>query len=276
MMTEAFDGRPPVCVRGAYDGSVLFLQRNHGALELPETLGLDRRRGFWVMERYSDAATRADVSTDDWPFLYMAERRYPTSYLGVGALVLLLTLLLARGVMGARPAPGRAVFFFLGAGFMLVETKAITELGLTFGNTWHVVGVSIAGILAMAYAATLLVPRTRFLGSAIPFLLLLGSLAAGWAAARAGGFPPTLVGRLAAVALLSCPILFSGLLFARFLERDSDVPSAMAANLLGAMFGGLLEYNSMYFGFAFLYWLAAALYAAAFAFAVRRRPVAAG
>jgi hypothetical protein len=33
-------------------------------------------------------------------------------------------------------------------------------------------------------------------------------------------------------------------------------------NLLGAMVGGILEYNSMYFGFQSLYWLAAALYGA--------------
>ncbi len=38
----------------------------------------------------------------------------------------------------------------------------------------------------------------------------------------------------------------------------------MSANLFGAMCGGLLEYNAMYFGFQFLYWLAAALYAGAF------------
>jgi hypothetical protein len=33
-------------------------------------------------------------------------------------------------------------------------------------------------------------------------------------------------------------------------------------SLLGAMAGGVLEYNSMYFGFQSLYWLALALYAA--------------
>ena len=30
-------------------------------------------------------------------------------------------------------------FFLLGAGFMLVETKNITELGLGFGNSWQVI-----------------------------------------------------------------------------------------------------------------------------------------
>jgi hypothetical protein len=36
-------------------------------------------------------------------------------------------------------------------------------------------------------------------------------------------------------------------------------------NLLGAMCGGLPEYNSMYFGFQFLYLVAAGLYFLAFA-----------
>jgi hypothetical protein len=45
-------------------------------------------------------------------------------------------------------------------------------------------------------------------------------------------------------------------------------------NLLGAMCGGILEYNSMYFGFRFLYLLAIGLYAAALlsGLAFRSRP----
>ena len=45
---------------------------------MPAGLSLDRRQGFWVMERFEDPGVRADVSTDDWPFLYMAARVYPT------------------------------------------------------------------------------------------------------------------------------------------------------------------------------------------------------
>ncbi len=37
------------------------------------------------------------------------------------------------------------------------------------------------------------------------------------------------------------------------------------------MCGGLLEYNSMYFGFQFLYWIAIALYAAALISALLNR-----
>jgi hypothetical protein len=152
---------------------------------------------------------------------------------------------------------------------MLVETKAITELGLTFGNTWHVIGISIAGILAMAFLATIAVSRWRWRGVVVPFVLLLASLGRGWYVSRAGGFAPTMAGKLAAVALLSLPIFFSGILFARFLDTGVSIGGAMAVNLLGAMVGGLLEYNSMYFGFRFLYGLAAALYACAFVLAWR-------
>jgi hypothetical protein len=269
MMTEAFDGRPPLCLRGAYDGSVIFLQKKNGGVALPASLTLDRRQGFWVMERFEDPGVLADVSTDDWPFLYMAARVYPRSYLFMGLVVIALTALLTGNFTRERPAFSHAVFFFLGAGFMLVETKAITELGLTFGNTWHVIGISIAGILAMAFLATVAVSRWRLRGVVLPFVLLLASLGLGWYVSRAGGFAPTAAGKLAAVALLSLPIFFSGILFARFLDTGVSIGAAMAVNLLGAMVGGLLEYNSMYFGFRFLYGLAAALYACAFLLAWR-------
>ena len=269
MMTEAFDGQAPLCLRGAYDGSVIFLQKKNGGAAVPAGLSLDRRQGFWVMERFEDPGVRADVSTDDWPFLYIAARVYPRSYVFMAVVVVLLSLLLTRNFVREKPELGHAVFFFLGAGFMLVETKAITELGLTFGNTWHVIGISIAGILAMAFLATIAVSRWRLRGVVVPFVLLLASLGLGWYVSRAGGFAPTLSGKLGAVALLSLPIFFSGILFARFLDTGVSIGGAMAVNLLGAMVGGLLEYNSMYFGFRFLYGLAAALYACAFVLAWR-------
>jgi hypothetical protein len=190
----------------------------------------------------------------------MAVRQYPTSYLGMAALVLVLSVLLTGNFLDERPRFSNAAFFLLGAGFMLVETKAITELGLTFGNTWQVIGISIAGILVMAFLATLVVAARPRTAVTPPFLLLLLSLAAGYWVAGQGGFPPTTAGRLAAVGLLSLPVFFSGIVFARLLAGERNVASAMAMNLLGAMLGGLLEYNAMYFGFRFLYGLAALLY----------------
>jgi len=87
----------------------------------------------------------------------------------------------------------------------------------------------------------------------------------GWFVARGGGFPPTTAGRIASAAILTSPLFFSGIVFSTLLGTRGSIAAVMAANLLGAMAGGLLEYNSMYFGFRFLYLLAMALYAIAWA-----------
>jgi len=49
--------------------------------------------------------------------------------------------------------------FFFWSRVHLVETKAITELGLTFGNTWQVIAIAIASILIMAFMANGIVHR---------------------------------------------------------------------------------------------------------------------
>jgi hypothetical protein len=66
------------------------------------------------------------------------------------------------------------------------------------------------------------------------------------------------------------------MVFSTLLQRTEDISGAMAANLVGALVGGLLEYNSMYFGFLFLYWLALGVYACAFALFLCRRRTALG
>jgi hypothetical protein len=139
---------------------------------------------------------------------------------------------------------------------MLVETKGITELGLTFGNTWQVIGVVIAGILLMAFLVNCLVQWLGLRRLTLPYVLLLASLGVGLLLMRGGGFAPTMLGRLLAVVVLTCPLFFSEMVFSTLLQSSDDISGAMAANLIGAICGGLLEYNSMYFGFLFLYWVA--------------------
>jgi hypothetical protein len=59
-------------------------------------------------------------------------------------------------------------------------------------------------------------------------------------------------------------MLFSGIVFSTLLRGRPAIAAVMAANLSGAMLGGLVEYNSMYFGFRFLYVLALGFYAVAY------------
>ena len=200
----------------------------------------------------------------------MPRRNYPLSYVVVLTLMLVLAVGMTLGLARLRPQLGLAEFFFLGAGFMLVETKNITELGLTFGNTWQVIGIVIAGILMMGFVANIVVEKRAVTRSGGPYILLLCTLALGAAVALTGGFASTTNGRLAALFVLSSPLFFSGLAFSAAIQRCESMSDAMAANLVGAMCGGLLEYNSMYFGFTFLYWLALGLYGTAMVFSLRR------
>ena len=264
MLQQAFDGCPPVCIRAGYDGADVFVQATNGPLTVPDHLLA--QSGFEnITPAYADASLRTDPATDDWPFFYMPRRIYPFSYLGMMLLVIVLAAILNGTFLRQRPRYSQAAFFFLGAGFMLVETKGITELGLAFGNTWQVIGIVIAGILVMAFLANCLVQVLGLSNPHPPFVLLLLSLAGGLLLARSGGLPSTTWGRLATVAVLTCPMFFSGMVFSTMLSSSRGIAGVMALNLLGAMCGGVLEYNAMYFGYRFLYWLAMGLYLLGFA-----------
>lgn len=263
MMTEAFDGHRPVCVRAGHEGAVAYLQNAEGSLSLPDNLL--KETGFSDQTSvYGDSRLQADPSTDDWPFFYMPRRVYPVSYLVMVLLVLLLTLFLIGNFSGKALQRGHAPFFLLGAGFMLIETKGITELGLTFGNSWQVIGVVIGAIMVMSFLANCAVQWWCPRSTIAPYTLLLASLALGWLIAQRGGLASTWAGRTGTAALLTLPMFFSGIVFSTMLRSGGEISGIMAANLFGAMCGGLLEYNSMYFGFRFLYLMAATLYLFAF------------
>jgi hypothetical protein len=263
MLQQVFDGRRPNCVIAGYDNSAIFLESNSGDWTIPP--GVLQETGFQdATARYADPAILADVSTDDWPFFYMPRRVYPVSYLVMIAMVLLLSMFVTGNFFSERPRFSHLSFFFLGVGFMLVETKGITEMGLTFGNTWQVIGIVIASILVMAFLANCAVLWLRIQRPWIPYLLLLASLAAGWSVAGSGGFSSTALGRLETVAALTGPLFFSGIVFSTLLSTRGQMSGIMAMNLLGAVCGGLLEYNSMYFGFQSLYLIAMLCYVLAF------------
>ncbi len=259
MLRDAFDGREPVCLKSQYGDTYYFLQSASGPVTVDPAVLADAQFED-ITARLASGTIRTDVSTDDWPFFYMPRRVYPFSYLGIISLVLLVTLAFVALLAPGRPEPGHAVFFFLGAGFMLVETKGITELGLQFGNTWHVIGIIIAGILVMALGANAAVKRFEFRRAYVPFALLLVSLGIGYAGARAGGMPSTAAGRIGAVALLTCPVFFSGVVFSTLLRDTQNIAGAMSANLLGAMCGGMLENNALRFGYSSMYLIAAMIY----------------
>jgi spermidine synthase len=262
MLQEAFDGRAPTCIEAGYEGTT-FLISNDPNWRLPAKLMSTVLKD--VTAQYADSSVPATVSTDDWPFFYMPQRVYPVSYLIMIVQILLLSVLLVGNFVAEAPRFSHLSFFFLGVGFMLIETKGITEMGLTFGNTWQVIGIVFAGILIMAFLGNCLVQWLDIRRAQLSYLLLFAALAAGWLAARSGGFASTPLGRLETAVVLSLPLLFSGIVFSTLLAARERISGIMAMNLVGAIVGGLLEYNSMYLGFQALYLIAMGCYLLAFA-----------
>jgi uncharacterized membrane protein len=266
-------------VRVRYDHSrtTAFIARKGQPVTMPDANAF-ASIGFtdvsdYFMQPYPDSA----VPTDDWPFFYMVERAYPVTYMIALGMVLLLSYFFVRKTIGFTDPIDRSYvpFFFLGSGFMLVETKAITELGLHLGGTWYVIAATIVMVLLMAFLANLIVQRKVFQRTGFAYIGLMVSLLVGYVYARNHAlfaFSSPLASLMVSCVLLTIPLFFSGIVFSTLISRAKiNISTALAYNLMGALFGGLMEYNSMYFGFGFLYLLALGFYGIAWAFSVSPR-----
>jgi len=256
MLEEAFDGRSPLVYETQYDGGVTFLIGENVLTDI----GAPGTQLYAV-----DADEQIDTSTDDWPFFYMPARSYPTSYVLILVVLLGVTALFVRDLV---PGAGRSLSwpcFFLGTGFMLIETKGITEAALVFGSTWVVIGAVISGILFMAFLANWVVLKRGAPRPSITYVMLCLAVVAGvvLTSARLGAMPSWLSG-VVLTTVLTLPLFFSGIVFSMELRRSVSVAVALSSNLLGAMLGGVLEYNAMYFGFRSLYIFALVAYLLAF------------
>ncbi|HEV2826236.1 MAG TPA: hypothetical protein VGW76_01450 [Pyrinomonadaceae bacterium] len=218
-------------------------------------------------------------ATDDWPFLYLREPMIPTlSWRGIlimGGLGLLLIFLFLPRRKNSATAPaqreprssgfGSALnvqLFFLGAGFMLVETKAVVTMALLFGSTWVVNSVVFLAVLMMILLANLWTLRSKperlwpyYLGlfitlalnAIVPLDFFLGMNRS--------------LQVLGSCLLVFAPILFAGVIFAASFRRTSEPDRAFGVNIAGAMMGGLAEYSSMLLGFQYVVLVAILFYA---------------
>ena len=193
------------------------------------------------------------LATDDWPFLYLRAPMIPAIVLrGMAVMLAVSLVLLAAAGRGAKWRRADPRMFFLGAGFMLLETKAVVTAALFFGGTWVVNSFVFAGVLAVLLAANLLAARLKP-KSLVPWYAgLFATLAASWVATP---------GSAAAGVLSFAPLLFAGVVFSASYARSKEPSADFGVNAAGAMAGGLAENASMLLGFRGLAVVAAALYA---------------
>jgi SAM-dependent methyltransferase len=200
------------------------------------------------------------IPTDDWPHLFLKRRTLPLDYLQIMAAMLLISCIPLVGTF-RRSGNFSPHFFFLGAGFLLLETKSITELALTFGSTWITNSVVISSIMLVVLLANLVVLRLKPGNYIIPYILLFLCLALTYLLPHkslivSSGTLQVLVSSL----FCGLPIVFSSIIFAMSFSRAANVTGAFSSNLLGCVIGGLCEYLSLPFGFRFLVLVAMAMY----------------
>jgi hypothetical protein len=129
----------------------------------------------------------------------------------------------------------------LGGGFLLLETKGVTEASLLFGSTWMTNAVVIAGFLLMAMMANFIVAlrpiamKAAFAGlfPALVINIFVPYSALAWLDA----VPKIIMTAL----LVGLPVFFTGLAFSELYRRAPDPAAVLGANLLGAVLGGALE-----------------------------------
>jgi spermidine synthase len=217
---------------------------------------------------FRSAPARVDLAgidllpNDDWPQLYLRSREIPWSPIGQGMVVialLSLALLFAfapRG--GARP---NWQMFFLGAGFMLLETKGVVHMALLFGGTWIVNSVVFFTILVMVLAANLFVLKVKPQKLTVFYALLVVALLVN------ALVPMNLFLSLAPLerTVASClvvfvPVFFAGVIFASVFRESRQPDVDFGWNVAGIILGGLSEHLSLILGFNYLILVAIAYY----------------
>ena len=264
MLAEATGRRP-----------IMYLSGRQMVLCVPkdEHIFLPEKIFYFELTTFTNLGS-FEVPTDDWPFLYLSKRTVPSDYIIGIAGLLVVSILSVLGLRERAFGNQDLHFAFLGMGFLLLETKSISDCTLYFGATWLVTTIVVVGVLLMVMTANLVSAHvTRFslwfyvpLFAALLFLMLVPReqvLQFSWGS-RLGW----------ALLAVPLPILFAGIIFSLTFRDAPHASSAFGANLIGAMVGGFSEYLGMALGYHRLSILVIVAYVASLAALMGYRRIA--
>ncbi len=189
------------------------------------------------------------IPTDDWPFLYMKEPGIPDHY----KVFIVIVVLMGAGSLLLLPRGQRRIrlpYFFMGAGFFLIETSNVISLSLLYGSTWVVNVTVFTGILILILLGNvtcILTSRPRY---GLTFSLLFANIIISYATAPSSllGITSVWLQGLVAVVVFLGPVFFASLIFGHLIKQEKDLYQAYGSNLLGAVIGGSCEYLSLMLG----------------------------
>ncbi|MDQ6670098.1 MAG: hypothetical protein M3069_05020 [Chloroflexota bacterium] len=203
-------------------------------------------------------------ATDEWPLMYLRSPSLPLPYIFGLAMVGIIALGL---LFGLTPATARKGFsghmFFLGAAFMLLETRSLVTFALLFGSTWLVNSLVFFAVLCSVMLAVFISTRFPVRPSVPLYGLLVAALLLAYLVPQDAflsiDFLPLRYGLASLVAFL--PVFLANLVFAgSFKGTGPTADVAFASNLIGIMLGGMLEYASLLIGYRNLLLIVIAFY----------------
>jgi len=264
VMFDNLFGRPPVvfyapAVGGLLSATEFVASNDSGSWERASQPSMAK----FIQENPAAFPLSSDGApppiTDDWPYVYHRSRTIPRTYLTVSLILMAIAVLSTRRAFEPKKA-STWCFFFLGAGFLLLETQLISRLALYFGSTWWVNCLALSAILIVLILANLFVQRAPGRPLAAPYVLLVGSLLAiyfiSWDSLH---FDTRILGIMLAGAYC-VPLFFVGVIFAETFRRCENKSSAFGSNIIGAVAGGLAQNLSFIIGLKALLLLAAIFY----------------
>jgi Spermine/spermidine synthase domain len=220
--------------------------------------------------------TEETPATDDWPFLYLQDRSFPTIYI-LGLIMVAVYALVGIVTFAPRKTLRRFDWhmFFLGMAFMLLEVKSLTTFSLLFGTTWLVNSLVFFAILSSVLLAIVVNRRFQFKRISVFYLLLFGVLLLNIL------LPPDalllsnpILRYVLASVLAFTPVFLANIIFTNSFRDSETADIAFASNLLGIIVGAGLEYFSMVTGYRLLLIPVIIFYACALLLRLRssRRP----
>ena len=223
--------------------------------------------------------TDVDVTTDDWPFLYLKNRGIPGLYkaamAGLVSVVALLMFVLHRSTREQESAEAgssrlfiKVAFVLMGLAFLLLETKGVIQFSLLFGTTWKNNSLVFLAALLLVLAANFVAARVkgdRILPITFVLLLISSLVPLVFPLANLLSVESETLRFCFASLLVFSPIFFANLIFG-LIFRDQPVAEHLFGwNLIGTTLGGVVEYTSMWVGYNALSVVVALTYALSFA-----------
>jgi SAM-dependent methyltransferase len=209
-----------------------------------------------------DLEASTQLTSDDWPFLYVSGKLIPDltvrSMIVLGILgIAMVYLFMPKGRVRLNNR-----MFFLGAAFMLLETKAVVQMALLFGSTWLVNSAVFFTVLVLILLANLYVLKMPSVRLALHYAVLLIFLAATVVVPFDAFLSGGIVWRYIVPCVLALgPMFFAGVIFARSFRDEASPDQAFGSNIAGSVVGGLSESFSTLLGFQHLLILAICFYA---------------